>query len=386
MFNNVLQLNKKKMKLPLKISQNIFAISIVILTLALLVIFKVQQSSEIKVKSGDVINQFYAETIKPIFTSDSFDKKEVINFALKGDLVLDEKAKKVLQLRSDFNGKEVIGIKKEKSLPTNKNYDKVVNGLELSVKRKIELDSILENYSQILSQSIYRDENNSFAIDPNIGLVRLSLNKDLSNFVSKGKNNVNKNLNILNSLLKIKQKKRSNDYLVFTPDTVFYSEYGKVEKINKNITKSKKIIELKKLNAENEKISNFGNSNANIYIDSNIVNITLDNLFDVNNFKELKYFTKTIDSTNKNVKLSFEFSDDTTDNIFLKFGYLDSANNKINYEMNSDDIGNAVSNSIKIFSGKNLNEWIEYGIKMDSISRKIEHKNKALNETKKDGF
>lgn len=373
------------MNLPLKLRQNIFAVSIVILTLILLVIFKVQQSDEINLKNGDVIDQFYSETIKPIFTSESFDKKEVINFALKGDLVLDEKAKKVLQLRSDFNGKEVIGIKNEKLLSVNNNYDKVVNGLELSKKRKIELDSILENYSQILSQSIYKDENNSFAIDPNIGLVRLSLNKDLSNFVSKSKNHENMNLTVLNELLKGKQKNQSNDYLVFTPDTVFYSEYEKVEKINENITKNKKIIELKKLNLENEKASNLSKSNPNIYIDSNIVNITLDNLLNMDSFKELNFFNKTIDSTNKNIKLSFEFSDDTTNNIFLKFSYLDSANNKINYEMNSDDIGNAVSNSIKIFSGKNLNEWIEYGIKMDSISRKIEQ-TKASNEIKKDGF
>ena len=373
------------MNLPLKLRQNIFAVSIVILTLILLVIFKVQQSDEINFKNGDVIDQFYSETIKPIFTSESFDKKEVINFALKGDLVLDEKAKKVLQLRSDFNGKEVVGIKNEKLLSVNNNYDKVVNGLELSEKRKIELDSILENYSQILSQSIYKDENNSFAIDPNIGLVRLSLNKDLSNFVSQSKNHENMNLTVLNELLKGKQKNQSNGYLVFTPDTVFYSEYEKVEKINENITKNKKIIELKKLNLENEKASNLSKSNPNIYIDSNIVNITLDNLLNIDSFKELNFFNKTIDSTNKNIKLSFEFSDDTTNNIFLKFSYLDSANNKINYEMNSDDIGNSVSNSMKIFSGKNLNEWIEYGIKMDSISRKIEQ-TKASNEIKKDGF
>jgi len=373
------------MNLPLKLRQNIFAVSIVILTVILLVIFKVQQSDELNFKNGDVIDQFYSETIKPIFTSESFDKKEVINFALKGDLVLDEKAKKVLQLRSDFNGKEVVGIKNEKLLSVNNNYDKVVNGLELSEKRKIELDSILENYSQILSQSIYKDENNSFAIDPNIGLVRLSLNKDLSNFVSQSKNHENMNLTVLNELLKGKQKNQSNGYLVFTPDTVFYSEYEKVEKINENITKNKKIIELKKLNLENEKASNLSKSNPNIYIDSNIVNITLDNLLNIDSFKELNFFNKTIDSTNKNIKLSFEFSDDTTNNIFLKFSYLDSANNKINYEMNSDDIGNSVSNSMKIFSGKNLNEWIEYGIKMDSISRKIEQ-TKASNEIKKDGF
>jgi len=373
------------MNLPLKLRQNIFAVSIVILTVILLVIFKVQQSDELNFKNGDVIDQFYSETIKPIFTSESFDKKEVINFALKGDLVLDEKAKKVLQLRSDFNGKEVVGIKNEKLLSVNNNYDKVVNGLELSEKRKIELDSILENYSQILSQSIYKDENNSFAIDPNIGLVRLSLNKDLSNFVSQSKNHENMNLTVLNELLKGKQKNQSNGYLVFTHDTVFYSEYEKVEKINENITKNKKIIELKKLNLENEKASNLSKSNPNIYIDSNIVNITLDNLLNIDSFKELNFFNKTIDSTNKNIKLSFEFSDDTTNNIFLKFSYLDSANNKINYEMNSDDIGNSVSNSMKIFSGKNLNEWIEYGIKMDSISRKIEQ-TKASNEIKKDGF
>jgi len=371
------------MNLPLKLRKNIFVGSIVILTIVLLIFFKIRQTD--KSNNKNVINQLFSENVRPIFTSENFNKKEIVSFALKGDLVLDKTKKKVLQLRSDSFGKKIIGIRNEDSIVVDNNYQNVIENFNLNYKQKNELDSILESYSKILSQLIYKDDNNLFAVNPNIGLVKASLNNALSNFISQKGNKKNTNFNKFDSLVKSKEKNGSNDYLIFSPDTVFYRQYEKVGKLNKYITESKKTIKPNKLNTLNFKTGNFKKKNSNIHIDSNFVNITIDNFLDENNFEDLKFYKKTIDSSKDKVKLSFQLADDSLDNIFVKFTYTDSTNNNIQYEINSDDFSNTVSNSIKIFSGKNLNEWIEYGIKMDSISRKIEQ-TKASNEIKKDGF
>lgn len=372
------------MNLLIKLRKNIFTVSIAVLTLILLIVFRVQQSDEKNGTSSDVISEFFSSTVKPIFTSETFDKKQVLNFALEGDLVVDKNENKVLQLRNDLSGREVIGIKKVNLKNVDDNYDQVVEKLKLDSNRKNELDSILESYSDVLAQSVYKDENKAIAIDPQIGLVRVSLNKELSNFISKKKNQdyaINStSVNLLND----KQNNQFRDYLVFTPDTVIHREYKNITKLNDKFKKNDKISTKYKIKMGDEKLTN--NKDFNVHIDSNLVNVTLDKFLNTDDFKNIQFFKKIIDSTDNNLKLSFELSGDATDKILFKFSYADSANNKIRYEMNTDDIGSAVSNSIKIFSGKNLDEWIEYGIKMDSISRNVEEKAKKLKKNKKDGI
>ena len=64
------------MNLPLKLRKNIFVGSIVILTIVLLIFFKIRQTD--KSNNKNVINQLFSENVRPIFTSENFNKKEIV--------------------------------------------------------------------------------------------------------------------------------------------------------------------------------------------------------------------------------------------------------------------------------------------------------------------
>ena len=365
------------MNLLTKLRQNIFATSIIVFTVILLVVFKYQQSQEKSNENVDFFSQFYSETIKPIFTSKTFDKKDVVNFAFSGNLLLDEDENKVLQLKSDLAGKEIISIKKDGVIHTEDNYQNFINGLNLNNEQKVEFDSILDNYSKILAQSIYKDENNFFAIDPNIGTVKAALNKDLSNFVKKGKNeNISKSY-AFRDLLKKNYKKSTNNYFVFTSDTVLLRQYKNIDEMNKNLAINQKMLEIEKVKYLNEKHLQLNEQDFSVYVDSNLINITLNG---VSNMK-----SKSNDKNDNGLSFSLKISDEEVGKPFINFSYSDGETDA-KMEMNANNVEGAVSNSIKMYSGKNLDEWIEFGIKMDSISKNIEKKKNVANKKTKGDF
>ncbi len=353
------------------ISKNIFVVGIIILTITLLIVFGVEQSNNKSRVKGDVVNEFYSATLKPLFTSESIDKKDVLNFALEGDLLLDKKENKVLQLSKDSVGREVLAIKRFDNKEFADSYKLVVKRLQLEEgKRKEKLDSILDLYSKELSKLIYKDKNEVLAVDPQIGTIQKLLNKDLSDFL-KDKSPAE---NSLNRIAKRREHKASRDYFVFTPDTVFQKEYQVFIPENSKIKEPEKIFIHTKNKSKPSSTSMDEGRELDFQIDSNFVNVTLDYFQNSDEFENIHLFKTFIDSTNDKMNFSFALSEDSSDNVKFKFSYSDSAKNKIKYEMSSDEIEEAIENSIKIFSGKDVDEWIEFGNKMDSLSQKKNNK------------
>jgi hypothetical protein len=369
------------MNLLTKLRQNVFAVSIIVLTVILLVVFKYQQSQEKSKENFDFFSQFYSETIKPIFTSKTFDKKDVVNFAVNGNLLLDKGENKVLQLKSDLSGKEIISIKKDGAFNTADNYQNFVKGFDLDSKQKVEFDSILDNYSKILAQSIYKDDNDFFAVDPNIGKIKASLNKDLSNFIQNIKNESGSQNYVFSNLLKENQNKSTTNYFVFTSDTVLLRQYKNIDEMNKNLAINKKMLSLQNIDHFDGELTKLDEQDFSVYIDSNLINITLNGVSNMGNISNDKNFKK----NDKGVSFSLKISDEEKDKPFINFSYSDGETDA-EMEMNSNNVEGAVSNSLKMYSGKNLDEWIEFGIKMDSISKNIEKKKNAANKKTKGDF
>ena len=367
--------NSNKSNIIDSIRRNVFSIAIVFLTVTLLIVFGIDQRNKVDKKKGDVVNEFYSSTLKPLFTSEVIEKKDVLNFALEGDLVLDKSKNKVLQLSKNSDGREVLGIKRFDKNEDPDSYTMVVEMLKLEDgKRKDELDSILLLYSEELSKSIYKDKNSVLAVDPEIGIIRKLLNRDLSNFV-KDKSSIDNSLNLIT---KNRENKTVRDYLVFTSDTVYRRGYQHIVSTNPN-TEPEELSSIVENKGETEFPSMDEGKDFDIQIDSNFMSVTFNDFLEMDEFENIHLFKTFIDSTNKNINFSFEILEDTLDNVKLKLSYVDSANNKIRYEMSSDKIGEAIENSIKIFSGKDVEDWIEFGNKMDSIS----HKRNNNRESKK---
>ena len=347
-----------------KIRENIFLFAIVILTITLLITFGVEQSNQKGQKKIDIVNDFYSATFKPMFVSNKINKQEVLNFAVDGNLVLDSNQNRMLKIQNDSLGNEILGIGDKETNNFFDYYSNIVEKLKLDKKRKLELDSILNTYANSLSNSIYTDENKIFAVDPQIGIVRNNLNRDLANFLRNDNqisitNASNKNVsaNISNP--------EKNDFYVFTPDTV--------------VKRKSKLIELSNLNniKDSEKLNgSFGidlkgdNDIFKFQIDSNFVNVNLDNLLGQNEFEDIKFIKAYFNDDFNMLNMSLEVQSDSNDNVKFKLSYDDSTNNKFEYEVNTDNIDNAITNSVKVFSGKSIDEWIEYGIKMDSTKHK----------------
>lgn len=345
------------------------------LTIFLLFLFGSEQFNEENSSNTNFANELYSTTLKPLFFSESIDEKDVLTFAVNGNLPLDE-GNRVLQVSKNSDGQEILEIIRDREIVLNNDYSRIVKKLKLTEDRKAKFDSILKSYQYELSNLVYLGDDSLIAVDPKIGLLRNSINYDLSTFIKEIQYNLlNKpHLTSMNSerlydVLNNQSENKPRNYVVFTPDSILKREYHFVELEDELLEFQHKIIVLK----TPKKIEPIEDTRFSFEIDSNFARVTVDNIYgDDLDLNDLNLFSMVIDSTQSDVKLSFEIVEDSTENITVKFSYVDSLNNSIKYEMNSDNIAVAFSNSLKLFSGKNLDEWIEYGIKMDSISRAMD--------------
>ncbi len=360
--------NNDKINIITTIKKNYFLIVIAIITIALLIIFGLEQNNNINKSQGDVVNEFYSSTLKPFFTSESIDKKDVLNFAFKGDLHLDKSGNKVLQLGTDSVGREILGISKLDKIEETDSYAMVVEKLKLEEgKRKEKLDSILDFYSKELSKSIYKDENRVVAVDPQIGIIRKLLNKDLIGLFE----NISQDDKSLNKVLKNRDAKSIHEFIVFTPDTIYNREYKYTVNPSYNPSDTDKVFSL--VENKGSKKFPFITEGENFYfrMDSNSMSVTFNDLEEIDELRNASYLKILIDSTNDKMNFSFEVFGDSSDNVKLKFSFPDSIKNKMQSEMSSEEIGKVIKKSMKVFSGKDVEDWMEFGNKMDSISQKI---------------
>lgn len=376
---------KNPLKFENKISsrKNLPLILTVALTVFLLFLFGSEQFDNEEPSKRNFANEFYSATLKPLFSSSSIDKKDVLTFAVRGDLPLDEN-NRVLQVGTNSEGKETLEIIKNKEKITNDEYSLIVDKLKLTEEKKAELDAILKSYQDELSDLVYSGDDSLIIVDPKIGLLRNSINYDLSTFIRETKYNLpdvaslgEKHGERLYDAISINEKKMPRHYVVFTPDSVLREEFHFVDS-KENHLELQSRIEFSETPRSFENIEDDG---FRFEIDSNYARVTLDKNYSDNlNLDDLNLFNMVFDTAQNDLKLSFEILEDSLENIKLKFSYQDSIHNKFRYEMNSDDIESAISNSLKLFSGKDIDEWIEYGIQMDSISRAMDSLEKAKKE------
>ncbi len=352
------------------------------LTVFLLFVFGSDQFDREESTDRNLVDELYSATLKPLFSSNNIDKKDVLTFAVKGDLKLDEN-NRVLQVGKDNEGKETLEIIKNKENIKNDDYSLIVDKLQLDEEKKIEFDAILKSYQEDLSDLVYYGDDSLIAVDPKIGQLRNSINYDLSTFIKKTKYNVvdlrpldEKREQRLYEARSVPEMNMPRHYIVFTPDSILREEFHFVDPNLNHLELQHKI----EISETPKSIESVEHDRFKIEIDSNFARVTLNEKYnEYQDLDDLNLFNLVFDSVQNDIKLSLEIIEDSTENIRFKFDYSDSLHNNLRYEMSSDDLESAISNSLKLFSGKDIDEWIEYGIQMDSISRamdSLEHANR----------
>ncbi|MCF8267649.1 MAG: hypothetical protein K9I69_06165 [Ignavibacteriales bacterium] len=213
------------------------------LTAALMIFFKnVSDSRGSFLDTGrNAILKFYTENLRPLFYKTEITDEDLFNFALYSNLPIDKENNKVLWLHSDQNGIQQYEIKPALINSKSNNYVEFVNRLNLDEGGKRQADSILRSYREDVYKSVLINDNNTYAVNPDLTLLHKALRSDLFNFALKRSGDIppppppkpgepgmvfsvsagEKDIQEFRRSLDKMQESKDREYIFFTPDSIF---------------------------------------------------------------------------------------------------------------------------------------------------------------------
>ena len=354
-------------------------LSLTILTIALLIYFGLEQFDKSAEKNkNNLLSDLYSKTLKPIFTNEQLTKEDVLNFALYNNLPVDKKENKILEVKDDNSGNEIIEVRKVGIKQDTDNYSKFVEKMQLNVDQKKELDELLEEFKQNITSTIFSDDNKTLAVDSRIGLLHRILRTEIFDFISRinAKENVElvyteSTLRNFNKIIEKEKSKSIRNYILFTPDTVLQSkaEFMRIEPhqpMGKSEALAPPVIKV----IQNKEIVQKGN-NLTFKIDSNFIKVILTDDFledlEIEDYTELK---SVLDTSSSRFEISIGVPDEKSMKFSISASNPDS-NDEFHYEFNLNDLGELINNSVQIPSNSQIEDWVEFGIGMDSLALRI---------------
>ncbi len=256
------------------------------LTVTLMLFFKNNRqniTTIIEEGKGSLID-FYTKNLKPLFFKTDITNEDVFNFALYQNLPLNKKEDKILQINDESSGYDIFQIQPVAYNDNTKNYEEFIRYLDLNNKQKSDVDSILEFYKGELYSSILVNDENTIAVNPRIINLQKAIMADLVAFAQKVSSKRSKDLLPINysfesnpeveDMINIAKTEDKNDFIFFTPDTVFMQkcEFDK-DKVKKELALAKEDIRLARDRLNDLKIKvNIDKNGFEIAIDSIIQN------------------------------------------------------------------------------------------------------------------
>jgi|CZKP01.1.fsa_nt_gi hypothetical protein len=222
---------------------------------------------------------FYKQNLKPLLYAANLTNEDVFNFAFNHQLPLDKTNSQYLQLGYDTTGNGFFEIKTGNITSNVNNLDKFIRTLNLNSQQKEKVDSILQNYAEDLQSQVLVNDKNTVAINPNIWNYNKALLADIIAFANNankegfskicpvGLTSYDKN-SIVKAINEVK-KTRDNQYIFFTPDTIFSENY--------EFDKGKFKDEMRKMKEEMKKASyEWKKYSINLQLDSSIIKLKHD--------------------------------------------------------------------------------------------------------------
>lgn len=358
---------------------------LILLTISLMIYFGIDQfnrSSE--TSQNNLLSDLYSKTLKPIFVNEKLTKEDVLNFAFYNNLPVDKKENKILEVKNDPSGNEVIEVRKAEIKGNIDNYSKFVNKMGLNDKQKNELDSLLEEFKQEITNTTFSDDHKTLAVDTRIGLLHQVLRTEIFDFISRAKVKENvaniyseRTLENFNKVIENEKNKSVRNYIFFTPDTVIQSDAEFVRgKSSQPVDKKEPSVfqpVLKVIPESDKNASIVKKENGfSFKIDSNVVKVVLTESFlkdlDIENYNDLK---SVLDSSSNKFEISIGLPSKKGMHISISGSNPDSAE-EIRYEFNLEDFGDIINKAVSVPTAPSVEDWVEFGIKMDSLSLKLQ--------------
>lgn len=282
--------------------------AIVIVTLGLMILLKFNPKfiDQLVKEQKENIAGFYKENLQPLLYAANLTNDDIFNFAFYQQLPLDSADQQILKLGYDPQGTQFFEIKNLSELNEPKptiNFEKFVDLLDLNEKETKQIDSIINSYSEQISSLVLVNENRAVAINPNLWNTRKAILADILAFAQK---NSAKNLDrliptqslklnneSLASWVKVAKDNKADQYIFYTPDSVFNENFSfDMDEFKENMKRME--TELKKMDKEISSYKNFtvfvdtssltrkwkskSSHQFKVLSDSNFVKVTIQNL------------------------------------------------------------------------------------------------------------
>jgi len=368
-----------------KIKKYLPLFSLILLTVSLLIYFGFEQvDKSVKQTENNLIGDLYSKTLKPLFSNEQITKEDVLNFALYNNLPVNKEENKILQIKDNPSGSEIIEVRKSGIKENTDNYSKFVKKMELNNNQVDELDSLLESFKENITNTIFSDDNKTIAIDSRIGLLHRILRTEIFDFISRVKTkndfqiaHTESSLRNFNRIIENEKSKSIRNYIFITPDTVLQSdaEFTREDlhrEIHKNNLGKSPIIKIIHKDDEIEKRSVNKENKWTYKTDSNLVEVLLtESYFEDLEIEKYDELNTILDSSSNKFNISIGLSNADDMNFSVSTSKTDSIH-EIQFEFNLDNLAETITNTIKLPENPSIEDWAEFGIKMDSLALKFQ--------------
>ncbi|VAX21705.1 hypothetical protein MNBD_IGNAVI01-780, partial [hydrothermal vent metagenome] len=180
-----------------------------------------------------------------------------------------------------------------------------------------------------------------------------------------------------NKVIENKKNKSVRNYIFFTPDTVIQSDAEFFRgKSSQPVNKKEPSVFLPVLKVIPESDKNVGivkkENGFSFNIDSNVVKVVLTESFlkdlDIENYDDLK---SVLDSSSNKFEISIGLPSKKGMHISISGSNPDSAD-EFRYEFNLEDFGDLINQAVSAPIPPSVEDWVEFGIKMDSLAIKLQ--------------
>lgn len=375
-------------------------ISLIILSVLLMIFFKHSKKDIdfLMMEGKKNLALFYSKNLKPLFVQSEISEEDIFNFALYNTLPIDKNNSKVLVINNDNDDNLIYEIKPEVFNSSTNNYERFAEYLDLDAKQKNQADSILRIYKEKVSLSVLTNDENTIVVNKKLGELQKALFAEILSFAQKtNSERTGRIFNIDSKFIQDAEMAKfiisakdytPNEFVFITPDTAFSTiwksdpvalkqEIEKFEKNRKEHNATDFNFDFRFDENDNQtKIRKNGKTaNALVHLlkpDSNIlkVRIPVPPVPEFNNLQEeIRLKLEKAANSIKRISISHRSRNDSTEKIKISVPANEDEN--MNFEFNFNEISPLLNQSLEILSKGNIQDWEEFGTKMDSIAEEF---------------